>query len=71
MQFKPMPPCQLRDSRQSRATESAPPETATATRSPARIDSCFRIVFNSRSASSCTGKWYSSCQSPSRRFCCY
>src|SRR5208282_2350004 len=45
-------------SRQSKATESAPPETAAATRSPARIDCCFRIVFNSRSDSSCTEKWY-------------
>ena len=45
-------------SRQSNATESAPPETATAKRSPARIDPCFRIVFNSRSASPCTEKWY-------------
>src|SRR5208282_281766 len=51
-------------SRQSKATESAPPETAAATRSPARIESCFRIVFNSRSAKPCTEKWYSSCQLP-------
>src|SRR5208337_256683 len=45
-------------SRQSKATESAPPETAAATRSPARIECCFRIVCKSRSASSCTEKWY-------------
>jgi len=45
-------------SRRRRATESAPPETATATRSPARIELCFRIVFRRPSASTCTGKWY-------------
>src|ERR1017187_3623963 len=40
-------------SKQSNATESAPPETATATRSPARSSSCFRIVLSSLAASSC------------------
>lgn len=44
--------------RSRRATESAPAETATARRSPARMEPCLRIVFRRRWARWCTGEWY-------------
>src|SRR5215470_1191861 len=44
--------------RRSSATESAPPETATPTRSPARRSLCLRVYNSTGWASLCTAQWY-------------